>query len=257
LKSLRDFDQELEPNPELLKNNLKTLHGAGITEQNAFDLEEAATEAEKLLLAIIDPDSIGSKTGLAAMQTIQNKLEFVKEELEADPRKQFVLTIWAFLSNIAGPGSDPDAAKLNREISERKPVQNLVINTLKELGYSDYEAWKNTQAIQSMLKNLSTIEDDVLSKDLVETWLTDAKNLEYLEVNSYNNIRWFNKERFGDLIWYQLAGRFFKLALEEEIEITSMLENLLFQDELFEEIVAAEDDSEYQIDKLLTNLEQD
>ncbi|MDD3948195.1 MAG: alpha-amylase family glycosyl hydrolase [Anaerolineaceae bacterium] len=256
LKILRDLGQELEPNLELLKENLKNLKHAGITEQNAFELDQAATEAEKLLLAIIDPDSIGSKTGLSAMQTIQSKLEFVKEELDADPRKQFVLMIWAFLSNLAGPGSDPDAAKLNREISERKPVQNLVISTLKELGYSDYEAWKNTQAVQSMLNHLSMIEADSLSKDLVETWLTDAKIQEYLEINSYNNIRWFNKERFGDLIWYQIAGRFFKLALEEEVEITVMLENLLFQDELFEEIVAAEDDSEYQIDKLLTNLEQ-
>lgn len=259
LNGLRDYDQptlELKTDRNLLAENLQNLRQAGSTEQNAIDLDQAGHDAEQLLLAILNPEAVGSKTGLAAMQTIQSKTELINEEIEADPRKQFVLMIWAFLSNLAGPCSDPDAAQLNREIVERKPVQNLIIKTLTDLGYSDYEAWKNTQAIQVMINNLKSITEESGSKDLVETWLKDEKVQQYLEVNTYNDIRWFNKERFEDLLWYQMVGRFFKLVLEKETDVTLMLETLLAQDQLFEQITEAEEDSDFQIDKLLTALEE-
>ena len=77
---------------------------------------------------------------------------------------------------------------------------------------------------------------------------------DYLEVNTYNGVRWFNKEKFADMLWYQRAARFVRMAADDP-EPSVVFEQILAQERLFKEIEKAVEASEYQLDKLLELLD--
>lgn len=252
---LQDDENKL---PEsLLDATMEYLWQAGKSQTNSYELESAHERAKNLIAALSDPEKMNGRLGLSAMLTTRNAYESLRDKLESDPRRQYVLMVWAFLSNLCGPGNEPAARKLNREIAERKPVAKLVNQTLGQLGFTEYESWKATQAIQALITDLQPMDADESAKTLLEKWVADPAVTKYLEVNEYNGIRWFNKEHFENLLWYQRAARLLTLAIDQEADPNEILESILRQEHVFAEISDAEEGSEYQLDKLLGLLDQE
>jgi glycosidase len=252
---LQDGETKLSVN--LLDETMNNLFKAGKSQENAIDLELAQQRAKDLVHTISDPEKLNGQLGLSAMQTTRKGYEILREKLESDPRSQYVLMIWAFLSNLAGPGNKTEAQELNREIAQRKPVVNLVKQTMGQLGFSDYESWKATQAIQALIIDLQPMDAEANAKSLLEKWVSEPAVTSYLEINEYNSIRWFNKEHFENLLWYQRAARLLTLSIDQGTDPAETLEAVLRQERLFTEISDAEAGSDYQLDKLIELLDQD
>lgn len=240
--------------PGILARNLAALHRAGETEPGSLGLDQANQEARKLVEAILDPELVSKRYGLAAMESTSLAVSEILEELVDDPLKKYVFLIWAYMANLAGPVSQPSSASLNQEIALRKPVFSLLNKTLNELGFTEYEAWKNVQLIQVLLTCLQPLSNADSPETQLTSWLKHQTVLEYLEVNTYNDIRWFNKERFEDFIWYQRAGKYFGLALRETTDLIEIIEAILSHEKAFNLISEAEESSEYQLDKLIGNI---
>ncbi len=241
----------------LLDRTMDFLWEAGKSQQNAFALEEAQQRAKDLIIALSEINTLAGKLGLASMKTTRNGYEFITNRLEKDPRSRYVLIIWAALNNLAGPGDKTGALEINRGIALRKPVVNLIRKTLAQLGFTEYESWKASQVIQVLITDLQPFTDEMSARDLLEKWITDPVVKSYLEVNEYNGIRWFNKESFDNLLWYQRAARLLTIAINPNTDLSGTLEVVLKQEQLFNEIHDAEGASGYQLDKLLQLLNKD
>jgi len=239
----------------LLDETLSHLRQAGESQKNSFELQQANERAGDLIVALSDPEKLDGQLGLSAMQTTRKAYEDLIENLESKPRNRYVLTIWALLSNLTGPGDQAFAQEQNREIANRKPVIKLVNRTLLQSGLTDYEAWKATQAVQALITDLEPMDADVSAKSLVEKWAADPAVTNFLDVNEYEGIRWFTKEHFEDLLWYQRAARLLTFATVEKADPYEVLESILRQERIFTEISDAEEDSEYQLDKLIDLLD--
>jgi hypothetical protein len=100
------------------------------------------------------------------------------------------------------------------------------------------------------------LEEEVSPRSLLEKWVEDSSVKTYLEINEYNGIRWFNKEQFENLLWYQRAARLLTLAVDQESDSTEILGAILRQEQHFSAISEAEEKSEYQLDKLIELLDQ-
>jgi hypothetical protein len=250
-------DGEYKISASLLDETMSHLLKAGRSQEKTIELEEANQRAKDLVISLSDPEKLNGRLGLSAMVTTRKAYEIFSEKLESDPRSQYVLMIWAFLSNLAGPGNKTEAQELNREIAQRKPVVNLVKQTMGQLGFSDYESWKATQAIQALIIDLQPMDAEANAKSLLEKWVSEPAVTSYLEINEYNSIRWFNKEHFENLLWYQRAARLLTLSIDQGTDPAETLEAVLRQERLFTEISDAEAGSDYQLDKLIELLDQD
>ena len=190
------------------------------------------------------------KLGLAASKMGKDLSQTLLDAIEKDPRKRMLLLVWNFFDNLAGSSVEADAANINRQVSDRRPVSELITTKLKEMGYSDYEAYRGSQAVRWLIDRVLVIDDRSSGQEFLETLLTDPVISDYLEINTYNGVRWFNKEKFSDLIWYQRAVRFVKTA-SKDLESTDLFEVVLSQERLLKEIELAVEESDYQLDKLL------
>jgi glycosidase len=242
---------------DLLDETLEHLTQAGKSQTEAFELEQAQNRVRELLTALSNPEMVDSKLALSAMVTTRSAYDNLVDKVKNDPRRQYMLMIWAFLSNLAGPGDQVKALELNHEIAQRKPVTNLVNQTLRQLGFTEYESWKAVQVIQTLITDLQPFAPEVNAKILVEKWIDEPTVTKYLEINEYNGIRWFNKEHFENLLWYQRAARLLTLTVDQEVDSTEILTSLLKQEQIFTEIADAEEGSEFQLDKLLELLDQE
>ena len=190
------------------------------------------------------------KLGLAASKTGSDLSHTLLETLEKDPRKRMLLLVWNFFSNLGGSIEEETSSEINRQIVDRRPVHELISAKLKEIGFSDYEAYRGSQVVRWLQNQVPLIDEDTTSKEFLESLISDPVLADYIEINTHNGIRWFNKEKFDDLLWYQRAVRFIRLA-STELEPSDTFEAILLQENLFKEIEKAVEESGYQLDRLI------
>lgn len=236
----------------LREQNLFFLKQAGESESGSQNLDQAGIEADKLVAAVLNPLDISKRLGLSALRTTKHTVDEIMEEFEADQRKKAVFLLWAYLSNLTSPINQEGSGTRNSAILARKPVINLLRQTLAQLGYNEYETWKTSQLIIALVSTASSaIDPQNYAVELLTKWLNDDRVAAYLDVNTHNNIRWFNKERFEDLIWFTKTAGFFRLALNDDPEVSQTIEDLLLEDQAFAQLTEAEEYSGYQLDKLM------
>jgi hypothetical protein len=216
----------------------------------AQDREIARESWIKQLEVLTSLEESSQKLGLAASKTGKELSRTLLDEIQKDPRKHLLLLVWNFFSNLAGSIEEESVVEINRQITDRGPVSDLLSSKLKELGFSEYEAYRGSQAIRWLIDRVPVIEEDSSSQEFLESLLADPVITDYLEINTHNGIRWFNKEKFSDLIWYQRAVRFVRSA-SSDLESTEVFEAILSQERLLKELEKAVEDSGYQLDKLI------
>ncbi len=175
---------------------------------------------------------------------------------EIDPRAKFVLLIWNFLSNLSGPANEAENTQTARRFLDEEPTSQLVTETLKGLGFGDYEAYKACQAIKWMLINTNWLtEKDLTPSELLEQWLQDEQFNEYLELNEYNQVFWFNKEKFETMLWYIHIATILRYASDPSISSVEQVEAILRAEPIFARLQKAFAQSEFRLDQLQAALD--
>jgi hypothetical protein len=89
---------------------------------------------------------------------------------------------------------------------------------------------------------------------LLDQWLGDPQFENYIEVNTYNDVRWYNKEKFDQMLTLQQAALFLQSASTAQASTSKLVETLLTYKDIFAQLEEAAQASEYQLDKLRSAL---
>ena len=251
LTELTSAEHQPETVSPVLEKTLNHLWEAAKSQPDIYELEQAHTRAKEMLLTLADTDRLEGQFGLSSMVTTRKSFDSFRDRLKSDPRHQYVLTIWGMISNLVAPGNQQPEWQNNHEIAISKPVVQLITRALGELGFSEYEGWKKAQLIQLLISNPVQADAEQTASSMVQNWTENQPISEFLEINQYNGIRWFNKEQFEDYLWYQRATRLLTFSVDHKEDALHVLEELLILEKLFEQISTAQDASEYQVDKLI------
>jgi len=239
----------------LIERNLAWLDQADSAAQTIIgypsrDREKAHLSWRKQLDVLTSVEESIQKLGLAASKTGSELSRTILDGLREDPRKRLLLMIWNTFSNLAGSIEEKGTATTNRQIVDRKPVSDLTVSALREIGFSEYESHRNSQAVRWLIDRVPAIEEDSTAEAFLQSLLADPLILDYLEINTYNDVRWFNKEKFANLIWYQRAVRFVRMA-SADLDTNQVFESVLAQERLLKLLETAVEDSGYQLDRLI------
>ncbi|MFZ3070342.1 MAG: alpha-amylase family glycosyl hydrolase [Anaerolineaceae bacterium] len=261
LSSLGKDPASLEEFQALLHTNLEWLKQASVAARSVYPHDDrldkdASLKVECCLKQIIHLAHYDERLGLTGSHLVPQFAQALGSQLAEDPRTEYVLLIWAFLSNLIGPASNEGCAKVNRAVSEEEPLTNIVIETLKQLGYGDYEAYKASQAIKWMITNTSWMDElpEVEPTALLDQWLLDEQFNAYIEVNEYNHILWFNKEKFENMLWYMRMAATVSHGCQPTVSAIEQVEKIIMSETVFEQLTQALEDSNYQLNQLQENL---
>ena len=245
----------------LLKNNLVFLGAASEKIYSVYHVNESLFQpgmnsAETCIIHIVNLQKYDELLGLKGSKLVPEFIKSMKAQLAEDPRREYVLLIWGILSNLVGPAFQEECVKTSRSVLEEEAVSRLITETLKGVGYGDYEAYKACQAIKWMTTNTNWFEDlpSVKASQLLDTWMADPQFKEYIEVNEYNGFLWFNKEKFESMLWYMRTATIIRHGCLEDVSATEHVEVILASNKIFENLKLALDASNYQVNKLMENL---
>ncbi|MGB4323257.1 MAG: hypothetical protein WBJ23_07945, partial [Anaerolineaceae bacterium] len=93
-------------------------------------------------------------------------------------------------------------------------------------------------------------EKDLATRDLLEKWLQDEQFKEYLELNEYNQVFWFNKEKFETMLWYMHIAAILRYASDPSISSVEQVEAILRAEPISDALQKAFAQSEFRLDKL-------
>ena len=86
--------------------------------------------------------------------------------------------------------------------------------------------------------------------EIVHTWLSDSEIQNFLRVNRYQEVLWYNRESFEDFLWWMSIVPVIKTLSGENKDAASLTEVMINLIEILTPLKKAEAQSEYQFEKL-------
>ena len=162
------------------------------------------------------------------------------------------LITWVFLSEIGklaqSEATEEQAISWMDEWHLGKAFEDCLNHSsiTAESSQSAFLALKIAIRHQDWLANIG----DKSAKMLLKEWFSDIHIQQFLKVNRYNDILWYNRESFGDLLTLMQAIALIQ-AQVEGISNSLLAESLLATNEILKQIKVQDKKSNYQVMKLI------
>ncbi len=184
-------------------------------------------------------------------------LVYIQKNLGDYPFIWFVLLFWNDLRLMGRVVTDsPQFVEISRSWMEEWGILRIIGRTLSHLGMEDGQASSGITIIKLLTSYQNWVKSakEKTPVNLMETWLANEEVRQFLNVNRYHDKLWFNKEAFESMMWWMTTIALVVLIAEPEKSLAEDIEILIEVFDAVQEILAAEEKSEYQVDKLLKAL---
>ncbi|MCP4538923.1 MAG: alpha-amylase [Chloroflexi bacterium] len=202
----------------------------------------------------------GDETSIA--QETRRKLEAISRSetahLRDDPMAWSVLFGWIFTHALGQVIVETNFEQISRSWIDEWILGKILAGTLQDIGLDDGAAWWAVTTIKILTTHQRWFEmpasehgKEVPAYRVLASWMEDDEVQQFLQVNRYQDVLWFNGETFDQLLrWMLLVA-----------EITVYADPLRPTDEVAQEIASyhdvvkrlqqAKEKSGYQVEKLL------
>jgi hypothetical protein len=185
-----------------------------------------------------------------------------------DPRIWGTLLSWLFTHSMGKCLEEGHvaASETSRYWLDEWLLAKILKLTLVDLGLDGYTAgnrldlvrvlvahahwWTRCQPSRSKRKAKL---DPATPLSLLRTWLNDESVQAFIGMNRYNEVVWFNKEAFEELLWWLFLISLIEISAQGQKK-PSLDPTLVNCFTIIQALLEAEAGSDYQVEKLLTNL---
>jgi hypothetical protein len=174
--------------------------------------------------------------------------------IDGPPQVWGTLLGWSITHRLGKIVGEKGFNEISRSWIDEWLLGNIIANALMQMGLPEPQAWRSVGVIKMMIGQEGWFDGSIPNKrrafQVLHSFLRDSDVQNFIGINRYQGVLWFNKEAFEELVWW--------LFISETINILSKLDD---EDEISEEVVArfdvikrllkAESKSAYQVDELI------
>jgi hypothetical protein len=145
--------------------------------------------------------------------------------------------------------------ELSRTWIDEWLLGKILAGAMVDMGMTELQAQHNIQLIK-ILTNHADIDlppSRGMLYQSMQNWLKDADIQSFLGVNRYQDILWFKKEAFEELLWWMFAVQVMHACIRET-ESQQGPQVILAAYEVVRALQIAKEKSNYQVEKLLEGL---
>jgi hypothetical protein len=126
-----------------------------------------------------------------------------------DPAQEAALRVWALLSPLGTLAAGAPHGPTSRAWFEELRLAGVVADSLRARGLDEATAWSAAERVR-LLVDLPLASDvdgppDGRAARLVDAWLEHPVVRDFLRVNAWDGVEWFNRESWDELVAW--AGR--------------------------------------------------
>ncbi len=267
--------------------NFRRLMDARVTRPDAqLDaqlVDEIEQKAANLLREIKGFTGDGTDEGLIA-QDIRRKLEAILELPVLDSRfpwsrakeygkaRQYLSANlgdnpalwggtlgWLFVHSLGKILHETGFEAQSRSWIDEWLLGKIIASTLCDLGLDEATSWRAVAVIKILTTHQQWFEVQASgtkwAHGVLESWLKDSDVQGFLQVNRYQGVLWFNHESFEELSWWMLLLAVIVISADPLIPPAEVAEEIVARYDIVQQLLQAQEQSEYQVERLMTVLD--
>ena len=165
------------------------------------------------------------------------------------------LFTWLFIHILGKVVSQTDFPELSRSWIDEWRLGKTIAGALRGLGLEEEAAWRSVTLVRLLTSHQRWFEvrrfGQKPASKVLESLMKDSETHQFIQVNRYNDILWFNKEALEELLWWLMLVAAVEInsdPLRSSAEVVRDLEECYT---IIQTLEAAGKRSNYQVEKLL------
>ncbi len=217
-----------------------------------------AREMRNKLEAILQLPVLASHFPSPRSRKYEAAINYLTANLNDDPSVWGTLLGWLFTHALGQIVSESDFELQSRSWMDEWLLGKITARVLRDLGLSDEVAWRRVTLIKLLITHQRWFETPAPGKkqaaQVLESWLKDGETQQFLQVNRYQGVLWFNREAFEQLLWWMLTLAAVAISADPLRPAAKVAKEIAADYNLVQELHRAEQKSQYQVEKLLAAL---
>ncbi|HXG10003.1 MAG TPA: alpha-amylase family glycosyl hydrolase [Gemmataceae bacterium] len=214
-----------------------------------------AGEVRRRLAATLQlPILEGRYVGLASPD-YRPAVAYLKANLSDEPQFWACLFGWVFIHPLGWIVTEADAPRRARSWMDEWLLGRIVAGALRDLGMSDEAAGRAVKLIGLLTSHQRWFEAEATGElrayRLVESLLKDSDAQQFLGVNRYQDILWFNGEAFEELLGWLFVTAVVQDTADPGRPAADVAEAIREQYGIIEDLRRAGREAAHQVEKLL------
>ena len=208
------------------------------------DTGAIANEICRELKALLQIPVLENNFPLPESRPYKSAIKYLKTVIPDNPFIWGSMLVWVILHTIGKIASETGFEERSRSWIDEWMLSKIIKDAICGLGLDE------SAGVQSIavIKFLTTYQHP---HHLLESMFKDSEVRQYLEVNRYNDILWFNKEAFENLLYFLFLTGIVKITAPPLPKSTKTAERIAELYKVIQKFQKAEEKSGYKVEKLL------
>jgi glycosidase len=182
-------------------------------------------------------------------------VDYLTAGLAGDPSRWPMILGWLFTHALGKMASEANYERTSRAWIDEWLLDRVIADTLQGLGADEGAAWHQVLLIKLLVSHQHWFELETSktrrARDILLSWLGDDDVNHFLQVNRHDNVLWFNKEAFEQLLWGMFAVAAIAVSADPDRPADEIAKEIVACYDVIKALQRAEKASEYQVEKLL------
>ncbi len=214
-----------------------------------------ARELRRKLEAILYLPIITSRYPRLQPKGVKAAAEYLHKKLTDSIDTWATLFSWLFVHALGKAVNQGDFGGQSRTWMDEWRIGKTILSVLRDLELEETAAWSSLTVIKLLTGHQRWFEkkssDQKQAYAILESLLRDGEVQQFLRVNQYNDIGWFNKEAFEEMLWWLMMVAALTIGSDPLRPVNAVVEELQGCYSMIQTWQKAEEKSEYQVEKLL------
>jgi hypothetical protein len=246
--------------------NLKALHLLHEIEEFTAEAGDHAASAETAadavalelrhkLEACLQLPILADRFPRPRSQKYRAAIEMLQDHLNDDPAAWGALLGWLFTHALGKVLDEEGYEAQSRSWMDEWLLSKLVAGALHDLGLDQGGARWSVGVVKILVNHQRWFEMKATKTNrayqVLRSWLRDSEVQQFLQVNRYRDLLWFNKEAFSQLLAWMLTLAALELSADPSRATDEVAPDIVACYDVVKKLQEAEAASDYQLAKLI------
>jgi hypothetical protein len=217
-----------------------------------------AREVRRKLEAILYLPIITSRYSQLQPKGVKEAAEYLHKKLTDSTTTWATLFNWLFVHALGKMVNSKDVEGQSRAWIDEWNFGKTIFRVVRDLGLDETAAWKSLNVIKWLTGHQRWFEvnpsDQKQAHTVLDSLLKDSEVQQFLGMNQYDDIWWFNKEAFEEMLWWLMMAAALEIGSDPLRSVKAVVAELERCYSIIQIWQQAEEKSEFQVEKLLETL---
>ncbi len=217
-------------------------------------------EIRRKLEAILYLPILTSRYPYLQPKGVKAAAEYLHKKLTGSTTTWATLFTWLFVHALGKVIDQRSFAGQSHTWIDEWMLGKRILSVLRDLGIEEAAAWNSLTVTKWLTSHQRWFESKPLGQRqayaIFERLFQDNDVRQFLQVNQCNDIWWFNKEAFEELLWWLMMVAALAIGSDPLRPVHTVVEELQGCYSIIQTWQKAEEKSEYQVEKLFSALRE-